>query len=341
MPELNKRIYTKRVVFPPGEQNRFLRQVSERVTVSPDELATRFKVCPRTLRDWKREKYSLPLRVVRKIEKEFGIFMPKGAEIKEPFWYAGKGARVGGRAVVEKYGHVGGDPSYRKKKWREWWEREGRYKQHSHIGVAYPIREPNFSEELAEFTGIVMGDGSLSRLQVEISCHRKLDREYALFIKRLIRSLFGVEASFYYPRNSLVLKIVVSRRRLVDFCKTKMGLSVGNKLQQGLDIPPWVKRHINFQKACIRGLIDTDGSIFEEKHKVRGKIYSYKRLNFTSASPQLRDSVFGALDFFGLSPSFRGGKRVQIEKQKKILEYFEVIGTNNPKHKRKILEEYR
>jgi len=332
--------YDKRVIFPVGEQKRFLCEAKEKFNLSWLNFAKRINIHPRTLNDWKREVCSMPLGTVKELSRRFEIPIPKDVEIKAPFWYAILGAKKGYLAVMKKHGHFGGNSEYRKKKWREWWEREGKYKVKI-VGIRKSVKIPALSKEVAEFTGIVMGDGGLTKSQLQITFHREDDKLYSEFVRSLITEIFKVPVSVCYLKHAMAMKLVISRTNLVEFCNQKLGLSVGNKLKQGLDIPDWIKKNIEFQKACIRGLVDTDGCIFNEVHNIKGKVYSYKRLNFTSASPALRKSVFSFLDQLGLSPKIRNNRCVQIEKRDKIEEYFNIIGTNNPKHRRRFLEEYR
>ncbi len=284
--KFNNKKYHNRVIFPVGEQRKFLEEARKIVSVSWSDFSDILNINVRTLRDWHREKYSFQLDAINTIRKLTELELPKNVKIKDPFWYIEKSSKIALDAVIKKYGHVGGNIDYRKKKRQEWWDREGKYKTNI-IGILKPIEIPLFSKELAEFTGIVMGDGSLTNYQLQISCNKRDDNEYSFFIKGLIKKLFNVSASICYPKNCLVMKIIVSRKNLVKFCNEKIGLPIGDKLKQGLDIPFWIKKNIDFQKFCIRGLIDTDGCIFSERHKINGKIYSYKRINFTSASPSL------------------------------------------------------
>jgi len=119
--------FQKRVIFPPTKQRRFLARALKNLNLSWSLFAEKFKIHKRTLNDWKREKYSLPLNIVKKISKVAKVKIPKNVKIREPFWYVNKGSKIGGIAVLKKYGRIGGDPEYRKKKWYEWWEREGKY----------------------------------------------------------------------------------------------------------------------------------------------------------------------------------------------------------------------
>ena len=260
--------------------------------------------------------------------------MPKDLEIKNQFWYTQKGGYLGGLAVYKKYGIVGGNSENRKQKWYEWWEKEGRFKKHPIIGITKPITKPKPSPQLAEFAGIMIGDGGMTKNQIIITVGR-VDEDYSYYIEKLLKRLFSVRVSRYYLKNSACISIVVSRRELVLFCNQVLGLKIGNKLKQNLDIPAWVKGTLNFEINCVRGLIDTDGCIFNEVHKIKSKTYSYKRLNFTSYSPQLRQSVFNILNKLGLEPRMRNNKAVQVEKLNNIKQYFKIIGTSNKKHRQR------
>lgn len=332
MPELLNSKRDKRVIFPSGKQHSFLLKAVNRLKLSWVDLAEKINVHRRTLNDWKREKYSVPLSIVRLLSNKANIPIPSNIELKERYWYTALGSSAGAMAVLKKYGRIGGNPEYRKKKWYEWWEREGRYRKHSIIGVSKPIKKPHFSKELAEFAGIMMGDGGITKNQIRVTLNNKTDKVYSGFIKNLIKRLFKVKPSIYVDENDSTINIVVSRVRLVKFCKS-IGLKIGNKLKQNLDIPEWIRLDKNFKISCIRGLMDTDGCLFNECHRINKKKYCYPRLSFTSASKQLRLSVFKILKELGFSPKIRNNRCVQLENQKDIIKYFELIGTNNQHHK--------
>lgn len=326
--------YDRRAIFPVGEQSRFLKEARARCNLSWIQFAVKLEVHKRTLNDWRREKYSLPFTKLKVICRTSKKKIPSSIEVKDPFWYASKGARLGGIALHKKYGNIVGDPEYRKKRWYEWWEREGKFKRDS-ITFPQPIRKPRYSKDLAEFVGIMMGDGGITKNQLKITIHSKDDRDYSRFIKNLVEKLFDVPISVFYHKDKLAMDLMVSRTELVRFCNETLGLKIGNKLKQGLDIPDWIKQSREFQKECMRGLMDTDGCIFNECHNIKGKKYCYPRLAFTSYSEALCLSVFEIFENLGFQPKIRIRRNVQLEKKEDILGYFRIIGTNNPKHQKR------
>ena len=326
-----KRFMSKRVLFKPKEQKKFLNQSKKITGLSWVELAQLLKISNRTLTDWKREKFSMSLKAVKLLSKRAGLRFPENVEVKNPFWYVYKGAKIGGFAVYKKYGYIGGDPEKRKKKWYEWWEREGKYKKHPFINVCIPIKKPRKSKELAEFIGIAIGDGGISKYQIVITLHKIDDLEYSKFVNNLMKKLFGISPSIYYRPNYSVINITISRVELVKFF-VKMGLRIGNKIQQGINIPKWIKNNNRYKIACLRGLIDTDGSIIIHKYRSRGKYYTYKKIGFTSRSPFLLKSVSEILNGLNIKHRFMKRYDIRIEAKEDVKNYFKIVGTHNPKH---------
>ncbi len=340
MVESLQKKYEKRTIFPSGKQQYFLSEAVRNLDLSWPSFADKIGVHKRTLNDWKREGYSMPFNVVEKISKLAKVQVPKGIKVKEPFWYAHKGAKKGGkmgaRACFKKYGSYGGDPGYRKKKWYEWWEREGKYKSNI-ISAVKPIKKPDFSEELAEFVGIVLGDGSISNTQVSFTFHAKDDREYSDFVVGLSKKLFDVYVGNYHDKKANVIRLYISRVRLVKFCTEKLGLKKGHKIRQQVNIPDWIKDNKKYAIACVRGLIDTDGCIFSHRYQVKGKTYEYKKLTFVSALQPLLDSVFNIIQHNGLNPRLaekgqQGLVDLRLDSIVDMRKYFEVFGSHNPKH---------
>ena len=326
-----KRFMSKRVLFKPKEQKKFLNQSKKITGLSWVELAQLLKISNRTLTDWKREKFSMSLKAVKLLSKRARLRFPENVEVKNPFWYVYKGAKIGGFAVYKKYGYIGGDPEKRKKKWYEWWEREGKYKKHPFINVCIPIKKPRKSKELAEFIGIAIGDGGISKYQIVITLHKIDDLEYSKFVNNLMKKLFGISPSIYYRPNYSVINITISRVELVKFF-VKMGLRIGNKIQQGINIPKWIKNNNRYKIACLRGLIDTDGSIIIHKYRSRGKYYTYKKIGFTSRSPFLLKSVSEILNGLNIKHRFMKRYDIRIEAKENVKNYFKIVGTHNPKH---------
>lgn len=334
MAKLNK---SKRVIFPKGEQKEFLDRVKNILGFSWIDISQSLNISNRTLTDWKREKFSMPISAVKKLARKAKISIPKNIEIKDPFWYILRGSLIGGAVLYKKYGRVGGDPEYRNIKWREWWDCEGKYAKHPIIGISKPIKIPKYSEKLAEFVGIILGDGGISENQVTITLNSIDDCEYGDFVIGMVNNLFGVKPSIHKKRGCNANNIVVSRKKLVKFCSEKLGLKIGNKVKQQVDIPQWIIKDKKFKIACLRGLMDTDGSVFTHNYRAGGKVYSYKKISFTNLSQPLRMSVYDIMKEIGLNPRLAQNKDVRLDSQEDVKKYFKLVYSSNPKHLKRYL----
>jgi len=77
--------------------------------------------------------------------------------------------------------------------------------------------------------------------------------------------------------------------------------------------------------------MDTDGSVYGNRHRVNGSAYCHAVLCFTNRSRPLLDSTERFLDNFGFRPR-RREYQIYLNRQAEVQRYFEIIGTKNLKH---------
>lgn len=298
----------------------------ERINAAAQNL----NVSERTLRDWIKGKFTLT-------QDAFDYFLcgrdeyKKYAEPVDKYWYAKKGARIGGLTKYKKYGYVSNDEDKRAINWKKWWKNEG-FKKCSFIGKTKPFSAPKFSAELSELTGIILGDGGISKYQLVITLNSVDDAEYRKYVSNLMKKMFGIIPKEYFDKNAKAVDLVISRKLLIDFLIKKVGLMVGNKTQNQVSVPKWIIINKAFSRKCLRGLIDTDGSVVIHKYTIKGKRYSYKKIDFVSASRPLVDFAHVTLSRLNIKARLAGDRHVWIDSQDGIKKYFKVVGTSNPKH---------
>jgi hypothetical protein len=315
-----------------GQQTKFLFQAKNILALNWEEMGKIVDAHPRSLRDWAREKHEMAYRSALLISKKTGIKIPETARVKkwsEHMSYAGS---FGWKAIKKKYGRVPTNEKLRQEKWKEWWDAKGKFLPSPIHNTLLSFHVPQRSKKLAEFVGIMMGDGGVSKYQLAITLHRYDDRLYSYFVKRLIKELFNLKTTTVRRKKELANTIMISRIKLVEYAIDSLGLVLGNKVRQEFDIPGWIKRDKEYLIACMRGLFDTDGSVFTHTYVVKGKEYSYKKLSFTSASLPLRLTVFDFLHSLGISCRLAGDNDVRIDSKASVERYFRIIGSSNPKH---------
>lgn len=189
---------------------------------------------------------------------------------------------------------------------------------------------PKHSVALAEFFGIMIGDGGINNpWQANITVNSVADASYANYISKLCHRLFGILPAIHKRKERRALVISLASTSVVDFL-VKQGLSRGDKLKNGLRIPKWIFRRSAYQAACVRGLIDTDGCIFIHNHKVRGRVYKNIGLTFTSLSPELIFQVAGILEKFAIIPHItKRGRDIYLYRADAVAEYLKAFGTSN------------
>lgn len=275
---------------------------------SLEVMATSLGVSVRTVSDWKRGKYTIPAQQFELLLSLSGLSRESMRfSTVSPWWHTRQAGKKGSLARSRAHGPLGTPQSRRLGGMNSYVKRQ---QNPDDIFARKKIILPGHNEEFAEFMGIMLGDGNITKYQVSISLSSLVDAEYGFFVAKLIEDLFGLRPKLSTKNGSNCILITVSSIALVELL-TQEGLVLGNKLRQGLDMPAWVRQNNGYARACLRGLFDTDGSVYEEVHRVAGRQYSYPRWSLVSASSNLRESISLTLTDLEFTPKIRnnrGGK---------------------------------
>lgn len=153
------------------------------------------------------------------------------------------------------------------------------------------------SKTLAYIVGVALGDGNLScpngrATRLRITC----DSNYPALAKEIQKSL-----SELFPNNKVssspgpkesYFNISVYSNKLNELIPWEVGK--GSKFEQCARVPDWILCNINFVRPCLKGLIQTDGSIYSDR--------GYKMVNFTNVTETLADDVFKMIQQLGYTP---------------------------------------
>lgn len=199
------------------------------------------------------------------------------------------------------------------------------------------INFPSDSIELAEFLGIEFGDGGIGNLwQIVITLNSISDRKYAEYITTLGFNLFGIKPKLRKRPNQNALVVVYSSTHLVDFIVSK-GAVRGNKIVQQIDIPKWINQAQEYERAFVRGLIDTDGCLYIHRHTIKNVLYQNLGLCFASFSNKLLISVANIFIKNGIKPYITNeGRCIYLYSYKSVLKYLSIFGSSN----HRILQKY-
>ncbi len=189
---------------------------------------------------------------------------------------------------------------------------------------------PKHSPELAEFFGIMMGDGGINNpWQANITLNSIKDALYSQYVQDLCEKLFGIVPTIRKRKTRNALVVSLASTSIVDFL-VENGLVRGNKLRTGLKIPKWILESSLYKQVCVRGLVDTDGCIFVHVHKIHGKVYRNIGLCFTSYSRELIFQMADIFAEFGIMPHItKRGQDIYLYQADAVLRYLKVFGTSN------------
>ena len=200
------------------------------------------------------------------------------------------------------------------------------------------IKIPKESVLLAELMGIEFGDGGIGNpWQMVITVNSKKDAVYAKYVADLIHTLFEINPVIRKRKGENTLQIVSSSTSLVDFLVSQ-GAIRGNKISQGIDVPEWVRDKASYEKAFVRGLIDTDGCLYIHRHATKSIVYKNIGFCFTSWSKNLLNSVSDIFRKFGIKPHIVDrGRRIYLYGGNSVIKYITAFGSANPR----ISDKYR
>ncbi len=160
----------------------------------------------------------------------------------------------------------------------------------------YRKPELNQDKELQAYViGLAIGDGNLSNsngraTRLRVTC----DPKYPNLIQRIsaaLRSLLPQNKVSIIKRKDAI-DVAVCSNHLEDVLGWRA--NGGPKFVQRVTILSWIKKEKNCKIACLRGLIETDGSIYVDR--------GYKMVIFKSVIPDLAQEVFNTMSSLGFGP---------------------------------------
>ena len=194
------------------------------------------------------------------------------------------------------------------------------------------IKFPSKNKSLAEFFGIITGDGYIGQYKlsnrivsnIEISGNKIKDLDYMKdFVSSLIEELFNIRPNIYLRETDNTIRIIIYSKGIFIFLKN-LGFPIGDK---GNIIPPkWIVDNSEFLRVFVRGFFDTDGNLcFKNKYNKK-----YPVLSLASKSNDLLESIQKYLKLYEI-PSYLGTHRANNSRYKKevITHKLEINGKKN------------
>ena len=179
------------------------------------------------------------------------------------------------------------------------------------------------SAKLAEFYGIMLGDGHISRFQIVATLGTK-ELNYVKYVAALMNELFDAEPTVLVRKDGYRDVYFGS----VDLIKyLKVDGFVTNKVKYQVDIPRWIFDKPEWMKYFVRGFFDTDGSVYQLRFGIQ--------VSFTNKSARLLISLHKMLIALGYNPSAISADRIYLTRRNDLTRFFSEVKPANTKHCRR------
>ena len=150
----------------------------------------------------------------------------------------------------------------------------------------------------AYVVGLALGDGNLSNpngraIRLRITC----DKKYVKLNEHIYNSLqeFLPDNKTFIIDRGTCLDIGVHSNKLENLLGWKA--QEGSKYKQKVKISDWILKDKIFIRECLRGLVQTDGSIYKDR--------GYLMVNIVSNIPSLAGSIVIGINKLGYKPNIQ------------------------------------
>jgi intein/homing endonuclease len=139
---------------------------------------------------------------------------------------------------------------------------------------------------LAEFLGILLGDGNLNKSSNCITIVGSLEEldYYNNFVIPLITSIFKIKPNLRFRKDRNAIYIDFNSKYIMDYLSKDLGLVRGSK--KYAYVPNLIKNNPKLIPHFLRGLFDTDGC-FKFSKETSSRNY-YPRIHFALVMLRLR-----------------------------------------------------
>ena len=202
------------------------------------------------------------------------------------------------------------------------------------------------SEELAEFIGILTGDGYMNyypyqeKYLIEIAGNSILDKDYLTTdVNEMVNSLFNINPAVRFLKGQNTMNLRIISKGIFNFLM-QCGFKNGRKGQIG--IPLWIQENEKYMDAFTRGLADTDFSFhWRKNYPIINAGLKSNTLIYLVSSHLLRQGFSVAGPYKEIVKDKRGYNdsiiyRIALNGHKNLENWINNIGFRNDRHLRKI-----
>jgi len=304
-----------RVKFEIGQQKKFIQFVKKKLNCTLMELSKKdINVSVSSLRHYSTEYCLMPLSLVTSLCYLSGINIRKlNVSYLPENWGDVKGGKAAMHILKTKYSD----------KLDIWRRKAKKASVNSHLKN---IKIPEMNEDLAEFIGVYLGDGTITPYFINITGDSRYDLRYFEYLRDLVKRLFNLESKISKDKKGNILYLTIWSKLLCKLLHEEYNIKFGDKIRNQTCIPQEIMNDKKLSLACLRGLVDTDGCISR-----RGRGGSQFCVQFFNQNKKLLEQVRIIGSKYGFF-SYSTGNEVGTNSWNNILRYFNEVGSSNLKH---------
>lgn len=195
------------------------------------------------------------------------------------------------------------------KKWRDQMKNLGK------IPNDYPSL--SLSQELAEYIGVVLGDGHIerfSRTERIIICGNANNPGFIRHYSDLTKKLFNKKPVVKRSSKANVIRISLYQKEI----SSRLGIPSGNRKYLDFKVPEWIWKEELFVTGFLRGLFEAEGSL---SIHIPSCTYNFQ---FSNRNQSLLNAVIKGLQVLGYHPEIRK-IYVRLRKKREVEDFRERI----------------
>lgn len=296
----------------------FFEEILRKEKKSLKEISKILRVNYSPMKKYARGELLIPIKIFQKVigMSQNKRYWKRMIEIKEDNWGQIKAGKI----------------SNKKNDSKKRMENARKFKKISRINI-------KLNKFFCEFYGALLGDGCISkykdsegweRFSIYISGNKKLDSSYLKYIKESIMKEYKIGCCYYEYKNKNSCMLHIKNKGFVIKLIKHLDIPIGikySKLKVSKKILqlPWNKK-----KFVLRGLFDTDGSIYAKKSEK----YRYPIISIASKNQKFIEQLKLMLKEKGY-PAWSTKRNVYVRGIKATKEWFKDIGSSNQRNIKK------
>lgn len=304
-----------RVKFAEGEQRSFIKKAIGKNSLSAFCKANAEKINTKysTFKDYFQETQTLP-RGLFLFLTDYGKVQISDFNFKiiKKNWWQSDAGKKGATSLLRKYSRAellerrakGGKNSAKK------WANENEI-------------TAEINEEIAELAGAYLGDGTITTHFVRFFGDVRYDIKYCEYLQQLIERNFNLSGKIRIPAGRNLCYLEVSSKSLCNYFNNKLGIKFGDKIKNKTTIPKEIAENEKLLLACIRGLVDTDGSVSKDNTTISIRFDSHNKAIINQL-----EELNQKIKLF----TFRNAYQIGTKNTSAIEGYFKRVGSSNLRH---------